>query len=209
MPEDKVLLLLEAADWKDIIKKLTHHANWRASLYTWKSGSSYLLPSGKTPEDVALEAVGKILSGTRYWDPDKYPDLLAHLKWIVKSDISHLFSSEEHQKSVRMPETKDSGKIKPDILESGSLLNSDGKTSTPEEELIAHEDRDFEERIKRELYSSVEDNDDLGLLLLCFEEGIDKPAEIAEKMGWDVTKVYNLKRTLLRRVSKIMKEFSA
>ena len=209
MAEDKILALLEAADWKQIIKKLTHHAIWRASLYTWKSGSPYLLPGGKTPEDVALEAVGKIWSGTRDWDPDKYPDIFVHLKWIVKSDIGHLFSSEEHQKSAPMPDTKDSEKNKPDILESASLLNSNGNTSTPEEELIAQEDRDFQDMIKRELYSSVEDNDDLGYLLLCFEEGIDKPGEIAEKMHWDVTKVYNLKRTLLRRIAILMTKFTA
>jgi hypothetical protein len=43
------------------------------------------------------------------------------------------------------------------------------------------------------------------LLLLCFDEGIDKPELIAKEMGCDVTKIYTLKRKLLRKASAINK----
>ena len=49
-------------------------------------------------------------------------------------------------------------------------------------------------------------DEDLELLLLCFEEGIDKPEKIAIETGWDINKVYNLKRKLLRKAAKIGKD---
>ena len=207
MGKDRVLEFLEAADWNDIILKLTHNAIWQTHKYTWKSGSPNQLPGGKTPEDIAIDAIEKVWNGTRDWDPDKYPDLLVHLKWIVKSDIEHLFSSMEHQKSGRMPALKGDEETEPsygEIVRDPSSPTPE-KASTPEEELIAHEDRRLEEKLKEELYAAVKGDEDLELLLLCFEEGIDKSEAIASQTGWDVKNVYNLKRKLLRRAVKIGK----
>ena len=49
-------------------------------------------------------------------------------------------------------------------------------------------------------------DEDLELLLLCFEEGIDKPEKIAIEADWDINKVYNLKRKLLRKAAKVGKK---
>lgn len=91
MKNDGILDSLEAADWDEIILKLVDYARWRARCYAWASGNPMSLPGGKTPEDVAFEAIEKVWQGVGTWDPDKYPNLLTHLKWIVKSDIDHLF----------------------------------------------------------------------------------------------------------------------
>jgi len=207
MAKDRVLELLEAADWNDIILKLTHYAIWQARRYTWKSRDPSRLPEGKTPEDVAFDAIEKVWNGTRDWDPDKYPDLLVHLKWIVKSDIEHLFSSMEHRKTGRTPVLKGGEETEPSYGEMilGPSSPTPETASTPEEELIAQEDRRLEEKLKDELYAAVKGDDDLELLLLCFEEGIEKSEAIASQTGWDVKKVYNLKRKLLRRAAKIGK----
>jgi hypothetical protein len=207
MGKDRILELLEAADWDDIILKLTRYAIWRARRYTWRSGDPSRLPEGKTPEDIAIDAIEKVWNGTRDWDPDKYPDLLVHLKWIVKSDTEHLFSSMEHQKTGRMPALKGDEETEPSY---GEIVRDPSSptpetASTPEEELIAQEDRRLEEKLKNGLYAAVKGDEDLELLLLCFEEGIDKPEAIASQTGWDVKKVYNLKRKLLRKAGKIGK----
>jgi len=195
MEKDRVLHLLENADWKDIILKLTRYALQRARVYSWRSGKSDQLLGGKTPEDIAFEAIEKVLSGTRDWDPDKYPNLLTHLQWVVKSDMEHLASSMQHQATGRMPE--------PGEGEEGYETIPDPSSPTPEEELIAREKEDLEEKLKGELYAMVKGDEDLETLLLCFEEGIDKPEIIAAQTGWDVSKVYNLKRKLLRKASKL------
>ena len=205
MGKDRVLELLEAVDWNDIILKLTYYAIWRAHCYIWKSGDPNRLPKGKTPEDIAIEAIKKVWEKKRGWDPDKYPDLLVHLKWIVKSDIEHLFSSMEHQKTGRIPTLKDDEETGPsyDEIVRDSSSHKLETTSTPEEELIAQEDRRLEEKLKNELYTAIKGDADLELLLLCFEEGIDKPEEIAGQTGWEVKKVYTLKKKLFRKASKI------
>jgi len=207
MEKDRILELLEAADWKEIILRLTHHASWRARRYTWKSGNPRQLPGGKTPEDIACSAIEKVWSGTRDWDPDKYPKLLTHLMWVVDSDMEHLFSSSEHQKTQKMPTSRDEGEPEPsydEIAPDPSLPTYDtGMVLTPEDDLVAREDREKGEKLKDELYGMVKGDEDLELLLLCFEEGIDKPELIAAQTGWDVTKVYNLKRKLLRKAAKL------
>ena len=120
---------------------------------------------------------------------------------IVDSDIDHLYRSAEHRKTIRMPETEDMGEIEI----TASQAYEAGKIATPEEELIAREERDFEVRLKSELYAIVEGDSDLEFLLLCFEEGIDKPTDIAAQLDWDVSKVYNLKRKLCRKAKEIKK----
>jgi len=201
MQKDDVLDLLEAADWKDIIFRLTYYAVWRARRFRWRSGTPEILPGGKTPEDLALAAIGKVWSGTRDWDPQRYPVLLKHLMWIVDSDIEHLHSSAEHNETERMPEVEDKASVEIPT----SQAYEAAKILTPEEELVALEQRDLEERMKCELYAAVKGNDDLEFLLMWIEEGIDKPEEIAARTGWDVSKVYNLKRMLLRKATKVGK----
>jgi hypothetical protein len=208
MEKNSIVELLEAADWKNIIFKLTRYAFFMASKYTWKTGKSDQLLGGKTPEDIACEAVEKVWKGNRDWDPDKYPDLYTHLKWIVKSDLGHLCSSIEHQKTSRMPEPRQ-GEETPvlgcDEIVPDPSFSIQRKILTPEEELLDREKKAREERLKIELLAMVKGDEDLELLLLCFEEGFDKPETIASQTGWEISKVYNLKRKLFRKAIKVIR----
>lgn len=206
MKEDKVLELLEAADWNRIIRELTFHAIWQARRYPWSSGSHNILPGGKTPGDIAVEAIEKIWSGKRDWDPERYPNLLLHLKWEVRRDIWRLFKSTLHQKTMRFPETsrgpEEPGDLgEPPVSQTG--YDQPSGTLDPESEMILREQQELEERVKNELYALVQGDEDLELLLLCFEDGLDKPEIIAAQMGWEVTKVYNLKKRLFRKAASL------
>ena len=209
LSDNEVLERLQSADWKNIIIKLTRYANWHASWYKWKIGNPGQLPGGMTPQDIALNAIKKVWSKTRAWDPEKYPDLLVHLQWIVDSDISHLFESKVHTATDRIFESEEEESAEltyNNIIHSSSApLNEGFHTKTPEEHLILREDKEREEKVKKELYALVKGDEDLELLLMCFDEGMDKPELIATEMGWDVTKVYNLKRKLSRKASAIIK----
>lgn len=209
MDRDKVLDLLEAADWKDIILRLTHYAYWKSSKYTWRSGDPDRLPGGKTPEDIALGAVQKVWTGERDWDPDKYPDLLKHIMRIIDSDLNHLINSAEYKKSVRMPERIDemgTGGAHDEALDdTSSPIQKANQIRSPEEQLIAREQREFEEKVKNEFYDTVKGDEDLEMLWLCFDEGIDKPEKIATQTGWDIQKVNNVKRKLFRKAGKFKK----
>lgn len=201
MEKDSVLKLLEVADWKDIILRLTHFALYRARFYSWGFWKSDQLLGGKTPEDIACEAITKVWDGTRNWDPDKYPNLLTHLMWIVKSDMGHLASSMERQTTSRMLDTKDGEEI--EYTNPSSSIQED--IPTPEDILVIREQRGLEEKLKNEIYAMVKGDEDLEMLLLCFEEGIEKPEMIAVQTGWDILKVYSLNRKLLRKTAKLRK----
>ena len=209
MGMDKILDLLEAADWKDIVFGLTRYAYWKASKYTWKSGNRNHLPGGNTPEDIALGAIEKVWSGVRDWNPDKYPNLLIHLMKVVDSDLNHLFKSMEHWKSERIPDKSDDLGIKGAHDESHAQISATihqvSIAKNPEEQLIAVEDKEYEHKVKNEFYAMVKGDEDLEMLILCFEERIDKPETIAAQTGWDIQKVYNLKRKLLRKAANFNK----
>ncbi|MDO9529375.1 MAG: hypothetical protein Q7J27_09470 [Syntrophales bacterium] len=201
--KDKVLNLLETADWEDIILKLTYHAVWRARRYPWETRNAGSLPRGKTPEDIAFEAIEKVWQETRSWDPDKYPNLLTHLTWIVNSDLEHLFSSMEHKKTIH-PHAPDDEQGMTNVLDNYPIPSQTIEgIHTPEYELISREREILEEKAKNKLYEMVKGDSDLELLLYCIEEGFNKPQDIAAQLSWEVSKVNNLKKKLLRRISKI------
>jgi len=195
MGRDKVLDLLEAADWKDIILKLTRYALWKASRYTWRSGNPRQLIGGKTPEDIALEAVEKVWSGVRAWNPDKHPDLLRHLMGIVDSDLNHLIHSLEFKKTYNIPDS--------------AIIDEADKKGNAEEEMISRESAEYEEQVKTKFYEMVKGDEDLEMLLICFEEGIEKAEEIAAETKWDKQKVYNLKRKLSRKIALFSKDIQS
>lgn len=86
---------LHDADWADIGIRLTAYAMWKARNYRWRTGQVWALAAGKTPEDVAREAIVKVLEGSRHWEPERGP-LLPYLEGIVDSLMSHLAASSDN-----------------------------------------------------------------------------------------------------------------
>ena len=204
MDNDRVLDLLEAADWNDIAKKLTYYAIFCFDQYSWRSD----LPKGNSPDDIALKAIEKVWDGSREWDHDKYPDLLKHLKWIVKSDVEHLNTSLEHRTTGRHPViiNEDGNRIELEETNHDYPHSLNKIVPTPEDELIKKQKQTHESILLTKLNDAVKGDEDLELLLMCFDYGIDKADAISVETGWDIKKVYNLKRKLLRKAVKIGKE---
>lgn len=86
---------LQDADWADIGIRLTAYAMWKARNYRWRTHTVWALAAGKTPEDVAREAIVKVLDGSRHWDPARGA-LLPYLEGIVDSLMSHLAASSDN-----------------------------------------------------------------------------------------------------------------
>ena len=106
--------------------------------------------------------------------------------------------------SFRTPLTRDDGtevELGETPSEHTHLVSA--KALTPEEELITKQKEEYEEALLAELHGAVQGDEDLELLLICFEEGIDKAHTIAVETGWDISKVYSLKRKLLRKAARI------
>jgi len=142
------------------------------------------------PEDLVNDACTKVLSGVRKWDYRKYPDLGNHLSWIIRSDASH----ERRRLCGIIPVALDAG------LESFQTAEREMAASpwlprsrNPEELAVA---REQSIKFRGWLDQLSEQDEEVGLVLMCLQDGITKPSEIAEEVEWDVKKVNNvLKRT--------------
>jgi len=89
-------LELQRVDWADLGIRLTAYATWKARNLRWRTGRFDALAGGKTPEDLAAEAILKVLAGERAWDPSRGA-LLPYLEGVVDSLMSHLAASVDNR----------------------------------------------------------------------------------------------------------------
>ncbi len=133
-----------------------------------------LPPGYGNPDDLIHEAVGKLIDGTRSWDPSKYP-VGSHLRWILKSMLS---GKGVYQREKNKP----LGDVAPGVepqpeSEKSCLLSS-------------------EEAAERWTAVREEIGDDKDALdyIEAIRLGVEKPAEIAEITGIPIERVYELPR---------------
>jgi len=188
--DKKVRDLIETLDWKRISLQLEEYALYKARRLYWKSGYRDL-PQGKTPEDIAHEAIEKTLSGERNWNPEKNPDILSFLKSVVDSLISHLVKSPNHKRLQPLPEDED-GNIREDIIQEWNPNIS----LNPEEQVL---EKEREDRIVGLMFELADRDPDLKLIIDAMMEGYTKAKEIAESKNMDIKNVYNLIKKFKRR----------
>src|SRR5215470_11842182 len=104
--DDNIRRQLLAASWEAIGVQLTAYAIHKARNLQWRTGRADLLAAGFSPEDVAAEAVRRVLDGTRSWDPQR-GDLLSYLRAVVDSLMSHLVTSFDNRMLERLPDAID------------------------------------------------------------------------------------------------------
>ena len=101
---------------------------WRGIRYS-KGGSP---PKGMEPEDFALLAIQKLLSGDRTWNREVDPTVEEHLKGTIDSDINHLADSHGNRFGKRPPLTEEG--------QEPFMLQVEGRESSPDQVVI---DRDW------------------------------------------------------------------
>ena len=179
--------------WQRLLDRLTIYAERRYMRLGWFRNGKYRSPSGQGPEDVASEAIVRLIEGKRNYDEQKYPDLLVYLRSVVKSIISHIIDSAELKRKQPMPLTsKKEGETEEVELES--------KDSGP---LQMYIDNDLVEKIKLVLNKRFAQDIVVSGILECMEAGIDKRSEIADYVGVKVKEVYNAQKRLQREFDKI------
>jgi len=170
---------LQEADWVDIGIRLTAYAMWKARNYRWRTRQVWALAAGKTPEDVAREAIVKVLDGSRAWEPERGP-LLPYLQGIVDSLMSHLAASMDNT----IVEPWHDG-----LLESGAAAGSDDA------------DADLIGRLRAALRQ--QGADDLLALLEAVQQCGAKPRAIAVALQTTVNDVNNRLKRLRRAALRV------
>ena len=92
---------LRDVDWADIGVRLTGYAVWKARNLAWRLGRAELTLGARTPDDLAAEAILKVLSGERGWDPRRGP-LLPYLQGVVDSLLSHAAEAPDVSRTLRV-----------------------------------------------------------------------------------------------------------
>jgi hypothetical protein len=187
---------LKKADWNAVLPRVLKYAVSRAKIFSW-------LGDKVDPEVLVQEAIARTYgNGTRgnyrNWNREKCPDLANFLIGIIRSMTSH---DAEH--GVEFPKEslfKEDGSPKDEkILKSADETARVLMPKTPEVELIENENF---RSLKDQLDSISIDNEDLGLVIVCLEDGISKPRQIAQETGFDINNVNNLLRKLRRKFDK-------
>ncbi|MGO9177072.1 MAG: hypothetical protein ACLQED_13180 [Desulfobaccales bacterium] len=180
---------LERADWQEISIQLLWFAVSKARM---------LRAMGIVDvdhEDLIQEAISLAYGigpndTYRNWNKEVYPDLTGFLRSVIKSIVSH---KKEHH-----------GKFKSETSSLDDALGDKELTSlSPEnpEELVT--EGHCLMSLKEVIYERVKGDEEIGMVLLCLEEGISKPQHIAEEIGYDINRVNNALRRLRNKTKDL------
>ncbi|MDX9786849.1 MAG: hypothetical protein RBT11_08740 [Desulfobacterales bacterium] len=189
---------LDKVDWDAVLPAVLKYARWRVQIFHW-------LGKDMDPESLVREAFARAYgigtNGTyRNWNKKTCPDIAIFLKGIIRSMTSH---NAEHESEFPTESLfYEDGSPKDDkIFGSSDETVAASRPKTPEDELIESENLRV---LMNELDQISCEDDDLGMVILCFEEGISKPQGIAAQTGFEVNEVNNL----LKRLRRKLKQFN-
>jgi hypothetical protein len=166
------------ANWKLVgLRLLVFARYWAKAHYGWCDGR--LLPTSKTPEDVACEVYAAYSRGERKFSAEA--PMWVQLKSAVKSVLWNL----HHLKEGKITSTEE-----PEFFEPVA----DGNPG-PEAALHSEE---FCERFFELLYadSRVRKNSELRKVIQALEKGAQTVAEFVQETGLKTARVYELRRQL-------------
>ena len=166
------------ANWKLVgLRLLVFARYWAKAHYGWCDGR--LLPTSKTPEDVACEGYAAYSRGERKFSAEA--SMWVQLKSAVKSVLWNL----HHLKEGKITSTEE-----PEFFEPVA----DGNPG-PEAALHSEE---FCERFFELLYadSRVKKNSELRKVIEALEKGAQTVAEFVQETGLKTARVYELRRQL-------------
>jgi hypothetical protein len=182
---EEILTGMNDDQWEKIFDELVCYAK-RKSRKHYRTGGD-LLPNGDSFESLVNTAIQKLYSGERDWNPDQRPDLLIHLKGIVRSLLSHSVESFDNRRFV----------AEADEPEMATWRYSGAKDPCAiflekERQLIA-------DRALGLLVTKCKDDrialDMIGLM----HEGITKPDILAQKLGIEPKQIYAAAKRLDRK----------
>jgi hypothetical protein len=182
---------------RQLLDRLTIYTERKYRRLGWCKNGQYRSPSGQGPDDVAAEAIVRLVEGRRNYDEQKCPDLLVYLRNVVDSIVSHIIESTDFEKTKSMPHV---------LTEDGEIEEIEIKTGGDDPSLVNMQ-KDLVEKINTVLQERfAQDNIVLGILE-CMKAGIGKLSEIAEYLDVKTSDVNNAQKRLRREFDKIRSTF--
>lgn len=188
---------LDKEDWNNILPRVLKYALARSMKYHWLG---YVVE----PKELVHEAISLVYGigkneTYRNWNKEKYPKLDDFLISIIESITSH---KADHAMRIKIKPLFNKDGTPSDFEEniSSKEMLSKGILNSPEEEIIQSESL---QPLTDKLKIISEEDEEIGMLVLCIEDGISRPREISKETGYDVKKVNNI----FKRLRTKLKEF--
>lgn len=200
----RILSDITEEEWRGYYRELVLFAYARCRRWVWRSGDRENLPAGHSPDSLVREAVARLYDGSRVWNHEQYPgpSPVPFLKGVVDSLIWALLSGAEHSRAARL-ETGGDGEDDEWADQSFERLPEGADLGGAA--ALAPDERIYFEEVEARVRSAISDREDLVEYFELLAEGL-KPAEIAERLGADVSRVYALRRAFDRRTADIQSE---
>ena len=192
--------LLHEVDWRDISTRLLRYAAYLSRCTGQDGGSTRLVSDCNTLEDLVSNAIEKFLNGTRTWDPGRCT-LLQFLKQAIRGDLGHArtrLANRPAPKRLEADGVRESGRETP-LSDAGRQACASITSAFLDSGI-----RSPASRFRTRLEEDIRGDQDLELVVMCISEGISTPRRMAEELGMDVQKVYDLKRRLQRVADRIL-----
>lgn len=195
--------------WEEHYPRLVAYTEWLIQGKTWNSN---MLPKGQTAESIVLDVIEKTFSEKRNWDPDR-GDLLTWVKWVIKSEVSHLAESAANRVEVHLEKAgeNDSSADGPDMEQRQPspkrLLIGSPEEMVMDAETEAEKTADAQSKIDALLEACSGQPELEEIVYVIIDGKCDaKPDKLAEFLGRPVEEIYQNMRTLRRRADKVRME---
>jgi hypothetical protein len=142
-------------------------------------------------EELAQEAVCRVLLGTRDWDPTRVPDLHYFLLGVMRSIVSHAAEREGDR-----PAQVETGDTDADVAARG--LARGGMSPSPEERPLS--DEEVDDRVNQ-LLDAAGNDPVLEKVVSAVVGGCAKADEVVAETGLEPEQVYGALRKLRRRIA--------
>lgn len=175
-------------DWNDIAARLTVYASRLVRSRMWVGIKGGEMPAGFCVEDLVQEAIYKVFSGERPWNPQT-TDLRAHLCGVIRSLVWNLGNRSENG-NFRLGDSNE---------KDGSLNIDDviSISSVAEGQIYF---KQFNTLIKEHFKNDVLSCD---VIITMMEKGICDPKSISEELNIDIRYVNNTLKKIRRKIREI------
>jgi hypothetical protein len=194
--QTEALEALQRMDYRMESKRLLVHAIHESRRYLWRRGPGVaplsggreaLLARGASPADIVQQAMLLTMNGSRPWNQEKYPDIVNHLRWVIRSLISNLATSADNRQVQELPADPEENQ-RQELPETSILRGS-----------VGPEAADLSSRIQE----AINDDPQLVEVLDRLQQG-GKPRDVAAIMGLAEKDVYRLTQKLRRRLAPVL-----
>lgn len=189
---------LEYADWNYVYPRLLRYATYKCKKFEWL-GTSKFDAESMAQEAVAL-AFGCGKDGNyRNWNRKKCPDLIKFLEGVVDSLVNHEYEKVKTFKVESLDCETQSG--------NDALRDSDPTEInvfdifSPMDPLKALEMKENILKLVTTIREAAGCDETMKMVVECLEQGVGKPREIADNIGIDVSKIYQILRFLRGKIS--------